>query len=247
MNELMCQDGSKYATNDIINFWISNDDESHITQHFRALFKPLFLYHYVSVIFYMAQVLKSKGLECPTAITFSGNGSRYIDEYLTSNKSLLQEITRLVLNGVLDNVSASIQLVMPEERKESTCYGGLYRDDKAPSPEPYFFVGTEVVEYEDVTAIKQDYEKGHLKQGLLSWMQQVDILYLKALDVLIQREQLTDIDKRNITRIVNQPISLDTIMRNEVYEKAFYNDALFFLPVTAKIEKLTHLNEALFK
>ena len=247
MNELMCQDGSKYATNDIINFWISNDDESHITQHFRALFKPLFLYHYVSVIFYMAQVLKSKGLECPTAITFSGNGSRYIDEYLTSNKSLLQEITRLVLNGVLDNVSASIQLVMPEERKESTCYGGLYRDDKAPSPEPYFFVGTEVVEYEDVTAIKQDYEKGHLKQGLLSWMQQVDILYLKALDVLIQREQLTDIDKRNITRIINQPISLDTIMRNEVYEKAFYNDALFFLPVTAKIEKLTHLNEALFQ
>lgn len=244
MNELICQDGSKYATSDIINFWISNDGESHITEQFRAYFKPLFLYHYVSVIFYMGQVLKSRDLECPTAITFSGNGSRYIDGYLTNNKPLLQEITRLVLNGVLDNVPASIQLVMPEERKESTCYGGLYRDDQAPSPEPYYFVGTERREYEDVAAIRQDYEKGGLKRGIQKWIEQVDGLYLKALDAMVQREQLADINKKAIANIVRQPISLDTIMRNEVFERSFYNDSLFFLPVTTKIEKLSHLNEA---
>ncbi len=243
INDKMCQAGSRYATTDIINFWISNDDESHVTQQFRAFFKPVFLYHYSSIIFYVAQVLKSKGLECPTAITYSGNGSRYIDEYLTSNKTLLQDITRMVMESVLGKANDSIQLVMPDERKESTCYGGLYHDGKSPSPEPYFFIGTENKEYNDVEAIKRDYEEGTLKKGLLEWMGQVDDLFLQALDMLVQREQLSDIDKKRIAAIVRQPISLDTIMRNEVFDNPLYNDSLFFLPVTARIEKLTHLNE----
>lgn len=243
INDMMCQEGSRYATSDIINFWISNDDESHITQQFRSCFKPLFLYHYMSIIFYVAQVLKSKGQECPTAITYSGNGSRYIDEYLTSNKDLLQEITRMVMEDVLGKANGPIQLVMPEERKESTCYGGLYHDGKSPSPEPYFFIGTENKVYDDVDAIKRDYEGGNLKKGLTMWVEQLDGLYLKALDLLVLREQLPDIDKKRIAGIVRQTVSLDTIMRNEVFDSPFYNDSLFFLPVTARIEKLTHINE----
>ncbi len=247
MNELMCLSGSKYATNDIINFWIGNDAESHVTDIFRSSFKPLFLYHYVCIIFYMAQMLKSRDEDCPTAITFSGNGSRYIDEYLTNNTSVLQEITWSVLSAVLPNVPQKIQLVMPQERKESTCYGGLYKKEQSLSPEPYFFVGTDQTQYDDVPEIKMAYEKGTLKQGLEDWLKQVGQLYVQALDILVKREQLTDVDRKQIEAIINKPLSLDTIMRNEVFDKAFYNDALFFLPVTAKIEKLTHLNEALLQ
>lgn len=244
MNDIMCQAGSKYATNDIINFWISNDAESKVSDMFRSTFKPLFLYHYVATIFYLAQMLKSRNIECPTAITFSGNGSRYIDEYLTSSPELLEEITMIVLRSVMDNVSDSIQLVLPQERKESTCYGGLYRTNNNLSPEPYYFIGTDEKQYDDVKAIEEAYLNGGLKKNLEYWMSSVSQLYLKALYVLIKHEQLTEVDLKHIKEIVISPISMDTIFRNEVFDKPFFNDALFFLPVTAMIEKLTHLNNA---
>lgn len=245
MNTLMCLAGSKYATSDIINFWINNDAESHVTDLFRASFKPLFLYHYVAIIFYLAQMLKSREIECPTAITFSGNGSRYIDEYLTSNIVILQEITLMVLKAVLINVPNSVQLVLPQERKESTCYGGLYKTDKSQSPEPYFFIGTDDTQYDDVQTIEKAYKTGGLKQGLETWMSDAGQLYIKALDILIKREQLTDVDHKYIATIINEPVSIDTIMRNEVFDKPFFNDALFFLLITAKIGKLSHLNETM--
>lgn len=242
INERMCDEDSRYSTSDVINFWISNSQESGITQQFRSAFRPLFLYHYVSLIFYIGQMLKSKKLECPTAITFSGNGSRYIDGYLASENTL-KEITHLVLQGVMDNVSGKIQLELPAERKESTCYGGLYKKNDTPSPFPYSFIGTDDTQYESVDDIKEDYEKGCLKTGIESWMNLLDELYLNALDVLVKNEQLTDIDKNHIKDIINSPLSLDTLMRNEVFSQTIYNDSLLFLPVTAKIEKLTHLNE----
>ena len=242
INDKMCQTGSRYATNDIINFWISNSRETGITQLFRSAFRPLFLYHYVSLIFYIAQMLKSKNLECPTAITFSGNGSRYIDGYLASEPTL-KTITLTVLSDVMDNVPDDIQLVMPVERKESTCYGGLYKANETISPTAYSFIGTDDTQYENVEDIKQDYEQGQLKKGIEEWVKQIDTLFLKALDVLVGREQLEDIDKAHIAQLVNSPLSLDTLMRNEVYNQTLYSDSLLFLPVTAKIEKLTHLNE----
>ena len=242
MNTIMCQTGSRYVTSDIINFWISNDAESKVTDIFRSVFKPLFLYHYVSVIFYMAQVLKSRHQECPTAITFSGNGSRYIDGYLTHNPAVLKEITMMVLKGVLNDVPTDIQLVLPEERKESTCYGGLYKNNQSLSPEPYYFVGTNDQQYEDVKAIRDAYMYGGLKKDLEAWLSTVNQLYLKALDVLIKYEQLTDVNKRQIKTIIETPVSMDTIFRNEVFDKPFFNDALFFLPVTHVLEKLTYLN-----
>ncbi len=242
MNALMCQAGSKYATNDIINFWISNDAESKVSGILRAAFKPLFLFHYVATVFYMAQMLKSRGQECPTAIAFSGNGSRYVDEYMTSNIDLLREITSMVLCSVMGNVPDNIQLVLPQERKESTCYGGLYKTEQNASPEPYYFVGTDDKQYDDVKAIEDAYVKGGLKRQLEMWISSVTSLYLKALDVLIKREQLPDVDRKLIETIVKAPLSMDTIFCNEVFDKPFFNDSLFFLPVTAIIEKLTHIN-----
>ena len=242
MNAIMCHTGSRYATSDIINFWISNDEESNVTDILRSVFKPLFLYHYVSVIFYLAQMLKSRHLECPTAITFSGNGSRYIDEYLTHNPDVLKDITTMVLKDVLKDIPANIQLVLPQERKESTCYGGLYKKDQSSSAEPYYFVGTTSQQYEDVKAIEDAYMKGELKKELEAWLFSLNQLYLKTLDVLIKREQLVDVNRKLIETVIRTPISMDTIFRNEVFDRPFFNDSLFFLPVTAMLEKLTHLN-----
>ena len=143
----------------------------------------------------------------------------------------------------MDNVPDDIQLVMPVERKESTCYGGLYKANETISPTAYSFIGTDDTQYENVEDIKQDYEQGQLKKGIEEWVKQIDTLFLKALDVLVGREQLEDIDKAHIAQLVNSPLSLDTLMRNEVYNQTLYSDSLLFLPVTAKIEKLTHLNE----
>ena len=45
-------------------------------------------------------MLKAKELSYPRTITFSGNGSRYIDQYITSNETLLAEVTHLVMSRV---------------------------------------------------------------------------------------------------------------------------------------------------
>ena len=66
------------TTKDIINFWLSNSEFCDIRKSLNSDFKPVFVYHFTSILFYMANMYKDNGLEAPRTIVFSGNGSKYI-------------------------------------------------------------------------------------------------------------------------------------------------------------------------
>ena len=139
INSEMSKEGSSASTCDIINFWIGNSSsikigEDSFNSVLREEAKPLFLYHYASIIYYMAKLFKVQGLDCPNAITFSGNGSLYIDNCISSDIETLTDVTMVALKDVFGDNISRVQLILTECRKEATCYGGLYRKQSVIPP-----------------------------------------------------------------------------------------------------------------
>lgn len=86
------------STRDIINLWISNDKETEISKKLRADHISTFVYHYTALVYYMSAMFKANGLPYPRTIIFSGNGSKYIDNYITDSKTCLKQITELIVS-----------------------------------------------------------------------------------------------------------------------------------------------------
>jgi hypothetical protein len=87
-------------TKDIINFWLTNEKYCEITRLLSNDFKPVFIYHLTSILFYMASMYKENNLAAPRTIVFSGNGSKYIDNFISTELSALKNIIDLVFKHV---------------------------------------------------------------------------------------------------------------------------------------------------
>lgn len=88
------------TTKDIINFWLSNAGFCDIHEHMSTDFKPVFVYHFTSILFYMANMYKDNRLKAPKSIVFSGNGSKYIDSFIHSDRRVLKKVIDLVFEKV---------------------------------------------------------------------------------------------------------------------------------------------------
>lgn len=234
----------KVSTKDIINFWINNDEEIKFTSKLQNDFKPLFLYHYASLIYYIATMINVKGLPCPRAITFSGNGSRYIDKYLTKDIDVLTDLTMIVLKDVFGSEIKTIQIILPADRKESTSYGGLYikPENKAKDVE-FFYTGVDEQSYENVAQLEKAYKEGNLRNGLLLQYDKMNSLFADMLTKLISKEHLENIRTHIITKAISEGIedALDKEFLKEVVElgpETNFRDSLFFLPIIDQLFKL---------
>ena len=234
----------KVSTKDIINFWINNDNDIKFTSKLQNDFKPLFLYHYVSLIYYIATMIKVKDLPCPRAITFSGNGSRYIDKYLTKDVDVLTDLTMIVLNDVFGSDIRRIQIILPEDRKESTSYGGLYikPGNKAKDVE-FFYTGVDNNTFEKVAQLEKAYKEGNLREGLINQYSKMNALFEEMLSSLILKEHLENIKTPIIKKSINEGIedALDKEFQKEVVElgpESNFRDSLFFLPIIDQLFKL---------
>jgi hypothetical protein len=76
----------------------------------------------------MASLYKDNNLSAPKTIVFSGNGSKYIDNFITDDRDILKKLIDLVFSKVFGGVH-NVNVVLPSVRKEATCYGGLYRGE----------------------------------------------------------------------------------------------------------------------
>lgn len=236
---------SHTSTRDIINLWISNDKETDISKKLRADHISTFVYHYTALVYYMASMFKANNLAYPRTIIFSGNGSKYIDNYITDTVPILTQITELIVSKVYGNTISDIELVLPNERKESTCYGGLYHKDGAIEPKPVVYLGDgKNIVYKDVEAIDAAYSTG-LKENLAKEIASMNSVYKDVLDALIQQSVIEQVDSAKMKDVVDsvvkdalvskyQKIVLDKYMLQEPF-----NDTLFFLPVVEAILKLT--------
>ena len=99
INSAMIVD-NKVSAKNIINFWLTNQQKCNITDLLRNDYAPLFVYHFTALIYYVASMYKFRQLDAPRTIVFSGNGSYYIDKYITSDKAVIQDMIKLIFDKV---------------------------------------------------------------------------------------------------------------------------------------------------
>lgn len=235
-------------TNDIINFWLSNSTHCDITKLLRNDFKPVFIYHFTSILFYMAYMYKDNGLDAPKTVVFSGNGSKYIDSFISTDISVIKKMIDLILDEIFEGEKHDINLQLPQERKESTCYGGLFREHDAANVPEIIYQGDVSSKYETVGELEANYQ--HLKAGLLKKYEKMNHVYAEVINML-KKENIIDAHD-NAYKYVNATSEdmgtpLDTYFKTQVsepykqQEEVPYNDSVFFLPVIDRIFNLTKL------
>ncbi len=238
---------SQTSTCDIINLWINNDKETEISKKLRTDHISTFVYHYTALVYYMSSIFKTNKLPYPKTIIFSGNGSKYIDNYITASIPCMKQITELIVSDVYETEQPGIELILPSERKESTCYGGLYHvaDSKEPKPVVYLGDGNDA-EYKDVDAIKEAYSSG-MKTNLAKEVYTMNKIYKEVLDTLIRQSVIEQVDSVKMQEVVDSVVSdaLDSRFQTEVLDKYMlqepFNDTLFFLPVVEAVLQLTNV------
>lgn len=230
-------------TKDIINFWLSNANNCDIIKLMRSDFKPVFIYHLTSILYYMASMYKDNGFDAPLSIVFSGNGSKYIDNFISKDDGVLKRIIDLVLEHVFGG-KHSVNIKLPDERKESTCYGGLYRDPEAERVKELVYQGDTSLDYHLVGDLNKNFDS--LKKSLLTKYQELAVLYKAVLDMLKREGVLdggTDTSKyvKAAQEDMGTPLSdyYKTQVKEKHGEEDIYNDSVFFLPIINCIFEMT--------
>ena len=190
-------------------------------------------------------MFKANELPYPHTIIFSGNGSKYIDNFITDSKTYLKQITELIVSKVYGTEISDIELVLPSERKESTCYGGLYHRAEAKEPKPVVYLGDgNNAEYKDVEAINTAYSSG-MKNNLANEIAAMNRIYKEVLDTLIQQSVIEQVDSAKMKEVVDSVVkdALVSKFQTEILDKYMlhepFNDTLFFLPVVEAVLQLT--------
>ena len=245
LNVNMCSN-KEASTKDIINFWLSNDNRCEFSKKLKEYYKPLFLYHFASIVYFMAMMYKAKNLACPRSVLFCGNGSKYIDGLITSDNAVIKEIVTTIFKEVYGNDIKDVQVILPESRKESTCYGGLYRDSNVEIPKEFNFQGVSDKEYETVEQLKADYP--HISGAVVNSVSHFNKLYSRLLRILIQKGEVDNkIDTDLIINAISDGIqdSLDKNFKTQIVQKMsdidIYHDSIFFLPIIDNVLKLTQI------
>ncbi len=233
------------STGDIINLWISNDKETGISRKLHNDHISTFVYHYTALVYYMASLFKAYELPSPRTIIFSGNGSKYIDNYITDTVPYLKEITELIVSKVYGREISDIELILPDERKESTCYGGLYHGADATEPVPVVYLGDgETCKYKDVETVNAAFSSG-MKEKLAGEIARMNGIYKEVLDSLIRLSVIEKVNSVEMQAVVDNVVrdALVSKFQTEVLDKYTpqepFNDTLFFLPIVEAILKLT--------
>ena len=245
LNAMMVNDPNS-TTQDVINFWIGNNGETKIADKMHKDFSYAFAYHFTATVYYLASMLKANKLEYPRTITFSGNGSRYIDQYLTSNVTILTDITHLIMSKVFGKEIADIQLVLPDIRKECTCYGGLYHKEGIPEPKAIVYYGDGAGQScKDVKELANAYNTT-IKANVMAEVKAMNSIYSEVLGLLIRNGAVDNkLHANEILSLVNSGVkdALESKFQTEILDKYSeleqYNDTLFFIPVRDALLNLT--------
>lgn len=233
------------STKDIINFWLSNAAFCDIRKLLVKDFRPVFVYHFTSILYYMANMVKDNNCVAPRTIIFSGNGSKYIDGFISGDEGVLKKIVNMVLDDVFGKAN-NVKLKLPNERKESTCYGGLYRspDDKMVPEKVYH--GDLSCDYRKVCDLKANFNT--LRDKLIPKYESFNVLYGKILELL--KEEGIIGNTEDLSKFVNcakesMDVPLNTYFTSEIKQKypddvLVYN-SVFFLPIVQRVFEMTKL------
>ena len=116
--------GEKVGNNKELDFLrkLANDDRM----------RYVFVFFYGSILYFIANVMKVKGLHKPKTIAFSGNGARTM-KIVSEEPATFAKFAKLIFDGVYGDKEGSIEVMMEENPKIATCKGGI----EDPNPQPY--------------------------------------------------------------------------------------------------------------
>jgi hypothetical protein len=183
-------DNLSFGSDDIINFWLSNNDKTNFTFSLnRSEYRLNFLFFFSAIVYHSAQLLKAKGEDKrPAGICLSGNGSKVID-LITTDVDKLSKICKYLINAAFETTDSgySPQVILPpdEERKEATCFGGLYKKENSGNP-------TKVTHLGILNADKETFKQVELYKEITSSLEK---------SVLSNVEKFIDIFKKMNSQI----------------------------------------------
>ena len=90
--------------------------------------KCVFILFYGSVIYHVACTMKARGLQVPSTIAFSGNGSKTL-AVLSPNPRTLSNFFSKIFNKVFGNEPKTIDVIVESHPKKATCKGGILRTE----------------------------------------------------------------------------------------------------------------------
>ena len=127
LNEQFIKPDSNFGSDEIINFWIWNNEKSSVVNELsKGEFKLSYLLHLSALIYHSCKLLQFYNHPAPKCIVFTGNGSKYLD--LIQTKDYIQKICGYFVKELFGSEIKTPQVIMPSaNRKEATCFGGLYQ------------------------------------------------------------------------------------------------------------------------
>jgi hypothetical protein len=90
-------------------------------------YKIVFIIFYTAIVYHLARIMKSSGMQMPRHIAFSGNGSKVV-RILTSSSKTLEKFTKVIFEKVYERPypEDGLTILQNEDNpKEVTCKGGL--------------------------------------------------------------------------------------------------------------------------
>lgn len=246
-------DSLKYGSDDIINFWLSNDDKTHFTNLLnRSEYRLNFLFFFSAIIFHSGQLLKAKNSTRPSCICFSGNGSRIVD-LITKDKEKLSRICQYLINTAygFENYEFDLQVVLPVpvERKEATSFGGLYKDPEGPSPKPFTYLGYDpqdeqsfkkVEYYKDINAELEQSVLANIKNFVSVFKKMNSHVNFKGeLGLDVSLESTCNFILQNIKK--NYDFERD-LKNDKMQPEELINDSLFFWALKGILYDLTNIS-----
>jgi hypothetical protein len=240
-NNLIKEKSIKLSFSDLL----SNDDE----------LKIVFVFYYSALIYHLAKLMMSKGLQIPEFITFSGNGAKLISITSGSDNLLnLEKITKAIFYKVyLPGDDLNIKLKLVENPKEVTCKGGLEIDDFASfeSLEEKIFdvlIGDKENNSYQKNSLKYlDLQNTHLQTSLVSEVSEFVDLFFELNETvnfkntfginMSRKDELLKLLKENIHNDLISGINekLKEVLGNETDK---IEESLFFYPLKGAINRL---------
>lgn len=164
-------------------------------------------------------------------------------DIITDDLALLEKVVTEIFKSIYGEITP-IHVVLPDTRKESTCYGGLYRPaSDAEIPEVIYHGVSK--DYENVAQMNGD---ATLLPSLLKDYTEMNQLYCSVLDMLKQGgviDRTLDVRPFKDEVVKDYEENLKTHYRSDVEQKYdsedICNDSVFFIPVIDKIFELTKI------
>ena len=213
----------------------------------------VFILFYGSIIYLIAQAMKKKGLKKPLTLAFSGNGAKTLRVLDDEKMKIVAKFAKLIFDGVYEDNSGTIEIIMRNNPKEATCKGGIIsaksQDYESIKKVKYSPVGDDFETIEEDSAVQyseiSDEIKNKIIEQICNFVEFIfklhknndDFLtqYLNADENVLQKIKELCLDKDDLKEFLERGIKEK---QAEMESDRKIEETLFFYPLIGVLNKL---------